>query len=169
MPCEAASATMAIDTPLGFSEQFLNLAYNAKAVGSVGASSTNAYLFRQTERHLFEQGLAPLSAIKDMIGSQATKGMHALAKYASVVSSCGIWTDGSGFTAIETYPAACRKSQPIARLTDSLESLGVEDLDDARVCALIAYLFANERSSFDAPSENIPAREGWIWVPLGKT
>lgn len=61
---------LAIDTPLGFSEQFQNL-LNGKAVSEpIGSSAENPYLFRQTEHFLFENGLTPLSAIKDMIAAR---------------------------------------------------------------------------------------------------
>ena len=50
-----------------------------------------------------------------MIGSQATKGMHVLAKFAPQIESCGVWTDG-GFRAIETYPTACRNTKVIKTL-----------------------------------------------------
>jgi hypothetical protein len=71
---KAAKFILAIDTPLGFSESLLSLAGSLTSAGTIGESHTNPYLFRQTERHLFQRGLKPLSAIKDMIGSQATKG-----------------------------------------------------------------------------------------------
>jgi len=160
--------TMAIDTPLGFSEEFLNLAANLKCVESVGSSASNRYLFRRTERHLFQQGLKPLSAVKDMIGSQATKGMHALARFAPTVESCGVWTDGKGFRAIETYPTACRKTWAVKSLLVGRKSLDNADKDDALICALIAHLFATNRQTLEAPSDDIPVREGWIWVPQDK-
>lgn len=81
---------LAIDTPLGFSEAFVRLVTGLECTEPVGSSQTNSYLFRQTEHYLFQQGLKPLSAIKDMIGSQATKGMHVLAKFAPRATSCGV-------------------------------------------------------------------------------
>ena len=164
-PDELLQVTMAIDTPLGFSAEFVNLVTNLRCVESVGSSTTNRYLFRYTERRLFEQGLAPLSAVKDMIGSQATKGMHVLAKFAPIIESCGVWTDGAGFHVIETYPTACRKTKAMTTLLQGRKPLDRDDEDDARVCALVAHLFATERSILEEPDDNVPQREGWIWVP----
>ncbi len=101
-PEQPLLVTMAIDTPLGFSEEFVGLITRQGCVEPDPTSGRNRYLFRQTERHLFDRTLKPLSAVKDMIGSQATKGMHVFAKFAPIVESCGVWTDGHGFRAIET-------------------------------------------------------------------
>ncbi|RDH87667.1 MAG: hypothetical protein DIZ78_03675 [endosymbiont of Escarpia spicata] len=59
---ESGPVTVAIDTPLGFSDAFIQLATRSKAAASIEASNTNPYLFRRTEHYLFEQGLSPLSA-----------------------------------------------------------------------------------------------------------
>lgn len=164
-PGPTASVTLAIDTPLGFSEEFVNLVSRLGCTESVSSSRTNRYLFRHTERRLFEQGFAPLSAVKDMIGSQATKGMHALAKFAPIVESCGVWTDGARLHVIETYPSACAKAEVLKMLLQSRKPLAYSDLDDARICALIANLFATERSALEGPDESAPCSEGWIWIP----
>ena len=168
-PGPTASVTMAIDTPLGFSEEFVELVANRTYVEPDETSWLNRYLYRHTERHLFEQGLAPLSAVKDMIGSQATKGMHALAKFAPQIESCGVWTDGAGFRAIETYPTACRKTKAVTTLLQGCKPLDHSDEDDARVCALVAHLFATKRSTLEEPDDSVPRREGWIWVPKSDT
>ena len=142
-----AQVTMAIDTPLGFSDAFRDLADNLRSVEAVEKSHTNPYLFRYTERYLFERGLKPLSAIKDMIGSQATKGMHALAKFTPKIESCGVWADHNGtLRALESYPSGSRGAPIIRSLLKGHRTLGHPDLNDARVCALIAYLFASRRS-----------------------
>lgn len=65
-PLDLSSATIGIDTPLGFSESFIDLAESLKPVSSIGRSDTNPYLFRTTGRFLFQHGIKPLSAIKDM-------------------------------------------------------------------------------------------------------
>jgi hypothetical protein len=163
-PAEPLHVTMAIDTPLGFSIELLNLLTCRQWTEPPRGSDTNPYLFRQTERYLFQRGLRPLSAIKDMIGSQATKGMHALAKFAPVVESCGVWADGHGYRAIETYPTACRDAKVVQRLLKGRALLDREDLEDARTCALVAHLFATDRESLEPPCPNIPQSEGWIWV-----
>lgn len=79
-----------------------------RPVEDIGQSAANPYLFRHTERRLVAEGITPLSAIKDMIGSQATKAMHVVARFAPKRLSPGVWTDGSGLTVIETYPTLCR-------------------------------------------------------------
>jgi len=160
--------TMAIDTPLGFSDEFVSLITRQGYVEAHETSGLNRYLFRHTERRLFERGLRPLSALKDMIGSQATKGMHVLAKFASKTESCGVWTDGDSLRVIETYPAACRAAQPVKELLNGRPSLGHDDKDDARICAVIAYLFGTQREVLEEPSAEVPAGEGWIWIPKGQ-
>jgi len=164
-PQEGLPVTLAIDTPLGFSEPFLRLASGLQSAGPIEVSSTNPYLFRQTELHLFRRGLSPLSAIKDMIGSQATKGMHALAKFAPHCVGTGVWTDGASLTAIEAYPSACKASPTIQALGQSLPSFDHDDKNDALTCALVAHLFATQISALEAPGPDVPEREGWIWVP----
>lgn len=163
-PVEAVSATMAIDTPLGFSDEFVALVTRRRCVAPDETSGLNRYLFRHTERRLFERGLKPLSAIKDMIGSQATKGMHVLAKFCPKTESCGVWTDGIGFRAIETYPSACRDTPEVKRLLKGSKTLGHADIDDARVCAVVAFLFATKRETLEEPDAAAPSTEGWIWV-----
>ncbi len=170
MPEDAVTVTMAIDTPLGFSKSFVDLITRQSWAEPDEKSGRNHYLFRHTERHLFERALLghgpkPLSAIKDMIGSQATKGMHVLAKFAPQVEICGVWTDGVGFRAIETYPAACRNTKAVKNLLKGRKPLGHDDKDDARVCAAVAYLFATTRDALEEPHENVPQGEGWIWIP----
>ncbi|SDX99996.1 hypothetical protein SAMN05421755_100466 [Nitrosomonas sp. Nm33] len=171
-PCAAADTIhvmshiyLAIDTPLGFSEELINLITELKGVAALGDSFSNPYLYRKTERLLFEQGLAPLSPIKDMIGSQTTKGMHVLARFARQISSCGVWTDGCSLTVLETYPSGCQRSVMIARLRSRYDALGHEDKEDALTCALVAYLYAEQRELLASPASDIPASEGWVWVP----
>jgi hypothetical protein len=164
-PADKAVVTMAIDTPLGFSNEFVGLITGQSYVEPDATSGNNRYLFRQTERHLFEQGLRPLSAIKDMIGSQATKGMHVLAKFSPNIESCGVWTDGRGFRAIESYPTACRKTEVVQALLKGPKPLEHDDKDDARVCAVVAHLFATKRGTLEEPDDTVPRREGWIWIP----
>ena len=161
----ALRVTLAIDTPLGFSEAFVRLVTQQGAAGEIGRSDTNPYLFRQTERFLFERGLKPLSAIKDMIGSQATKGMHALAKFAPKVSRCGVWSDGVRLTAIEAYPSACKDSATVKALQRPFGKLAHDDLDDALTCAMVGYLFDRQPAALFPPVAYVPASEGWIWVP----
>lgn len=168
-PCQC-QITLAIDTPLGFSDAFVRLVTQRNHAGEVGLSNTNPYLFRQTELFLFERGLTPLSAIKDMIGSQATKGMHVLAKFAPQTLRCGVWSDGKQLTAIEAYPSACKASATIKGLQQPFDKrkhddLKHDDLYDALTCALLGYLFVTHPDKLISPGASVPASEGWIWVP----
>jgi hypothetical protein len=158
-------ATLAIDTPLGFSDGFTRLVTRMNHAGAIGSPQTNPYLFRHTEQFLFQHGLKPLSPIKDMIGSQATKGMHVLAKFAPEVKRCGVWTDNAELTVIEAYPSGCKGSAVVKGLRKPFSSLGHDDLNDALTCALMAYLFAERPETLATPPESVPASEGWIWVP----
>lgn len=162
-----ASVVVAIDTPLGFSEQFTRLVCDLRHVDSVETAGTNPYLFRYTERFLCERGFKPLSAVKDMIGSQATKGRHVLAKFAKTVSEPGVWTDGTVLTAIEAYPSACKHSKSLGDLRRSgkYRQLDHPDKGDALTCALIASMFKKDRKQLIAPPRDVPEIEGWIWVP----
>jgi hypothetical protein len=165
VPPRPLLATLAVDTPLGFSDSFISLVTRQDHAGEIGSSETNPYLFRQTERFLFDHGLKPLSPVKDMIGSQATKGMHVLAKFAPKVQRCGVWTDNAELTVIEAYPSGCKGSAVVKGLRKPFSSLGHDDLNDALTCALLAYLFADRPETLATPPETVPASEGWIWVP----
>ncbi len=159
---------LAIDTPLAFSSAFVQLLVEGRAVEVIEGSASNPYLFRRTERFLFERGITPLSAVKDMIGSQATKGMHVLARFAPTLERCGVWTDGSRLRAIEAYPSACRKSASVTTLQrDYLDDplLSHADLRDALTCALLAWLFHCQPEALAHPGQDVPEREGWIFVP----
>lgn len=164
-PMEDATMTLAIDTPLGFPTEFLSLTAELQSAVSISDLPSNPYLYRITERLLFSGNRGPLSAIKDMIGSQATKGMHVLAKFAPRIERCGVWTADATLKVIETYPAACRRVEAGNNVLNSLESLNHQDLNDALVCALVACLFATTQGAFEEPPAHVPVREGWIWVP----
>lgn len=164
-PEGAARFIMAIDTPLGFPEALAELITGQAYAAEVESTVTNPYLFRTTEHYLFQQGLSPLSAVKDMIGSQATKGMHVLARFAPIVRSCGVWTDGTLLTAVEAYPAACRGSATLSALRRQFPALAHGDLDDALTCALVAHLHATQPAALAQPDAGVPASEGWIWLP----
>ena len=170
---------LAIDTPLGFSEEFTRLLVRLGCSKPIGQSDTNPYLFRKTEQFLFDHGLKPLSPIKDMIGSQATKGMHVLAKFTPMMAQCGVWTDGATLTVIEAYPSACKQSSLFQKLlrryvtgerVDPAGLIWIEPIDhqdklDALICALVAHTFKFQTDAMAQPPDFIPMTEGWIWVP----
>ena len=177
------NVVMAIDTPLAFSQTLLQLISGRGAAGEIGSSATNPYLFRYTEHFLFQHGLKPLSAIKDMIGSQATKGMHALARFAPETSSTGVWCCDDTLTAFEAYPSACKSSTKILELLQGYRTVPAEsqpvawdtagfgfgidheDKRDALLCALEAWLFHYQPDALCWPDARAPEAEGWIFVP----
>lgn len=172
-------AVVAIDTPLGFSAALLRLSDRLEYEEPIGASDANPYLFRDTERFLFAHGFKPLSPLKDMIGSQATKGRHVLAKFAPEMKRCGIWRDEERLTAIEAYPSACKRSAKVRALLepfraehrfgasrDGQAGFNEQDKIDALVCALIARLFDLRPETLASPAPDVPTNEGWIWVPI---
>ncbi|NDV12725.1 hypothetical protein [Crenobacter caeni] len=178
LPTTPLAVTLAIDTPLGFSDALVRLLNRQGGASQADLQNGDAYLYRYTERYLNGRGLRPLSAVKDMIGSQASKGMHTVACFAPQLLDCGVWSDGVMLTAIEAYPAACRNSAIMDRLLspfrntaqeDSeecwLPELGHEDLQDALRCALVGHLFTNHPESLAAPPAEVSPNEGWIWAP----
>jgi hypothetical protein len=147
-PEDPRSVTMAIDTPLGVSDELVALITRQGRCEPDETSGLNRYLFRYTERHLFQGGWK--------------------AKFAPQMESCGVWTDGAGFRAIETYPTACRGTKMIKMLLDGQNKLKPDDLEDARISALVAHLFTTERNTLEEPDDKAPHSEGWIWVPRHK-
>jgi hypothetical protein len=172
-PNKALKAVLAIDTPLGFAEAFTALVTQREQgvyTAPIEHSASNPYLFRLTERVLFERGLKPLSAVKDMLGSQATKGMHVLAKFAPKVHQPGVWSDlwnepGEQLLAFEGYPSACKKSMLLQGLVSKYPVLTPTDKQDALLCALLASVWANTPTALFNPLPETPTNEGWIWVP----
>lgn len=169
---------MAIDTPLGFPAGLRELISGSGCAGEVAGSAANPYLFRTTEQYLFSKGFSPLSTVKDMIGSQATKGMHLVAKLPLKRIHCGLWVENGWSAVIETYPAVCRRSALIDELlipyivakrgdgsTQWAEPIRDPDRADALVCALVAYFFDRRPDDLVPPIEDAPPGEGWIWVP----
>jgi len=162
---------MGIDTPLGVSVAWQELIINFKAAGVIDDSASNPYLYRATERWLIRQGHTPLSAIKDMIGSQATKGRHLLAKISPYQASCGIWQDATGrLNAFEAYPSVAKKSAQMqhafAQIRWQQACPEPGDIYDAAYCALSAATLASQPDRLAQPPTDTPWSEGWIYVPL---
>lgn len=168
---------MAIDTPLALPQALLALA-RGEPVDALGRSQENPYLYRQTERWLFARGVTPLSPIKDMIGSQATKGMHFLARFAPHSVRCGQWASAQGeLLAVEGYPSPAKRSAAFAalqekvRLPEAYVSMlhqptpKQQDGQDACFCALLAWSLEHAPEHIAWPPAEMPAAEGWIFVP----
>lgn len=172
--------TVAIDTPLGLPVGVQSLVKQEPLPDSVPKSYLgNPYLYRQTEQWVARHEFPPLSAIKDMIGSQCTKGLHLLQTLKMTVNEgcCGVWKSGQ-VTVIECYPATCKRSetkgyicqgspfvQGLFSAVEGTAGLAVVDQVDAVYCALVAYLFARRRDKLLGPQKNPPPSEGWIWYP----
>lgn len=180
------SVTIAIDAALGWPEDFCNLLLRRQLPAEIPErQADNKLLFRETDRLLSRKGHRPLSVVQDQISSQSTKGIYFLEKAGLTRTRTGVW---SGFykdlnlsvTAIETYPAPCKKCGVFEDLVPAvsmnkefLEALPktedeAKDVWDALACALVAFRFAKDTSSLLPPEEaggEIPADEGWIWVP----
>jgi len=168
---------MAIDTPLAFPQALLALC-QGEAMAKLGSSQDNPYLYREAERWLFARGVTPLSPIKDMIGSQATKGMHLLARFAPHIITCGQWQSHCGaITAVEGYPSPAKRSRQFkalrerCQLGDWEEALQhapkprQQDLQDAWLCALVAWSLNHAPDNLAWPPAGMPNAEGWIFVP----
>ncbi len=107
-----AAVTVAIDAPLAFPEALIELLTKGQIATPINENAANPYLYRFTERRLAAPGIVPLSVVKDMIGSQSTKAIHATLKFAPKVESLGVWSDGGAIRFIVTYPAASRRRSP---------------------------------------------------------
>ncbi|WP_339891838.1 hypothetical protein [uncultured Alteromonas sp.] len=170
---------LAIDTPLTVSNGFRKL-LNGVVSNTRVASHQNPYLFRYCERLLADRGFKPLSAVKDMIGAQATKGMHLLAKFIPEKVSTGVW-QRQNITAIEAYPSPCKQSRhitdlqnraqwPLAKKNASKPTMVNgkalhQDHFDAHICALIGWTFQQLPELLWRPEQDAQEAEGWIFVP----
>jgi hypothetical protein len=161
--------TIAIDAPLAFPASLIALLTAGRIEADFGDSATNPYLFRFTERRLATPRSVPLSVVKDMIGSQSTKAIHAVNKFAPNVEALGLWSDGGTTRFIETYPAECRRQSVGVEEFGLAGLVGHDDIIDAGVCALIALRFATAPETLEPPTPDAPASEGWIWLPKAKS
>jgi len=118
--------------------------------------------------------------VRDMIGSQSTKGIHFLHRARLAPAAVGVWSREATI-ALETYPAAARRDLEIAQLTTNLidgllareakrpNEAWEADVRDALSCALVAWLHRERREGLNAPGTNADAAEGWIWLPAVTT
>jgi predicted nuclease with RNAse H fold len=172
------NVVMAIDTPLGFSNGLLQLLQGEAVATPFTASSDNPYLYRHTERELFAHGFSPLSAVKDMIGSQATKGLHLLRKFGFTPSPNGIWQLNQSSQssqnqcqhhALESYPTVLKTSNTVQQYIQQLSSQTNfnnwhQDIQDAAYCAIAALLYQQQPNTMATPTDDVTT-EGWIYVP----
>ena len=159
------AVAMAIDIPLAFSTELSALLQGKAVDHPINSSSENPYLYRFTERYLFQHGVRPLSPIKDMIGAQATKGIHVLAKFSPELIDTGRWSDGEYLIAFEGYPSPCKRSQDMLEAKQTYEEQGDEDREDAVTCAVLALWSEKAPQKLLQPTSEVPKSEGWIWIP----
>jgi len=172
---ESRHLTIAIDTPLGWPTRMLDLVTSGGVVDVPVQADENPYLFRAQDLALFKQGHRPLSMVRDMIGSQSTKGIHFLQRAGFIPAGAGVWRREST-VAIETYPAAAARDPELASLTSGLLEGVVAaersrrgdawqgDVRDAITCGLVAWLHRRRPERLVAPGEAAVVAEGWIWL-----
>jgi hypothetical protein len=156
---------VAIDAPLAFPAGLLALLAGDVHQQQLGSNATNPYLYRFTERRLAEPLYTPLSVVKDMIGSQSSKAIHATRRFAPIQQALGIWSDGRTLRMIETYPAACRRRFSKGAIPMLASIIGHDDIVDASLCAWVASRFMHAREELEGPTQDAPRDEGWIWLP----
>ena len=159
--------TIAIDAPLAFPASLVALLTRGQIETQIEENPNNPYLYRFTERRLVTRNGAPLSVVKDMIGSQSTKAIHATIKFAPKFEALGVWSDGGATRFIETYPAECRRRSKEFIEVRLAGVFGHDDIIDAGICAVVAHRFATAPEGLEAPVPGAPTSEGWIWLPTG--
>jgi predicted nuclease with RNAse H fold len=160
-----SEVTMAIDAPLAFPRALTDLCIGTAIEDSGWPSADNPYLFRATERYLAKKGWRPLSPVKDMLGSQTAKVMHLLRSFGFEPLASGIWQHADGSCAFETYPTASRHSQALEPILRDSSKLSNQDMEDARVCAAVAWLMSFAPDQLEHPPTAAESGEGWIWIP----
>lgn len=179
----AAEIFVAIDTPLGWPSAMMRLIQGGPATFVSPADGENPYTRRATELDLIRRGFSPLSAVRDMLGSQSTKGIHFLRAADLEEASPGIWRQtydgGRTVTAIETYPGVALKTRRLGAMQAKLlgqaggtlarqDSPSYDDIRDAFACSLVARLFAESPDEIEPIPTSVPEGEGWIVLPRPK-
>lgn len=156
---------LGIDAPLTLPPALTALV-NGVALPSVSADGSQcAYLYRYPERWLAQRSIRPLSAIKDMIGSQTTKAMHALAAIKADVVTAGVW-QSDGLTILECYPAAAKRDPAIELANRQLsQKHWHQDELDALYCAQVAWRWLRHPETLVKPPTDCSEADGWIWIP----
>lgn len=177
----ATEVVIAIDTPLGWPSAMMRLAQGGATSFVSAKDGENPYTRRATELALIQRGYAPLSAVRDMLGSQSTKGLHFLRVAGLQEVSPGVWRrdekEDRTVTAIETYPAVALQmarlrelqADVLSRTQGGLRSGGKplhDDTRDALACALVAFLFAERPAMIEPIPSEILTGEGWIVLPV---
>lgn len=159
-------AVIAIDAPLAFPSALIALLSGRSHVAQIGANSENPYLYRFTERRLALPTSTPLSVVKDMIGSQSSKAIHAVRRFAPTQNNLGVWSYECALRMIETYPAACRRRFSAGESPAIVGASEHDDIRDADLCAWVAKTFMCQPAALEFPPADAPPDEGWIWLPI---
>lgn len=171
---------LAIDAPLQWSTSFMELVQGRLPEEVPGeVASENPIAFRLTERILAD--FSVVSAVRDRIGSQATKAQYFLRKFGAKPIRPGVFSVKDRWTVIETFPRVARMDRSTRRRVEKLfpkvfpNGLGDKptpadcDLRDALLCAYVAALFElGEEDDLVRPLPSqraIASSEGWIWRP----
>lgn len=170
----AEGVVIAIDAPLGWPQAMLELANGGGLTEVSDRDFENPYTRRQTELDLIRQGFAPLSNVRDMIGSQSTKAMHFLRAAGLAPQPLARWSAGS-VTAMETYPAVALTNARCAHLHgllmhdllvwQSITQPALPDVRDALACAVVAHMASEQPHAVIQPPADYPSLEGWIILP----
>lgn len=179
-PEAVSEVVVAIDTPLGWPSAMMKLASGGAPSFVSPLDGENPYTRRATELELIRRGFTPLSAVRDMLGSQSTKGLHFLRAADLVEASPGIWRQTYNHclsvTALETYPSvalsiprlASIQAEVLGRCRGGLMNADKpmhDDIRDALACSLVGYLYSGSPSEIEPVPEGAPAGEGWIILP----
>lgn len=174
--------TLAVDTPLGWPVAFVDLFTTRRAIDVPEAADDNPILFRRTDRALLALGFRPLSPVRDMIGSPASKALHFIKRVGFAPTEPGVFRvvsprTSSVYEAIETNPLIAKRSASLAQAFDALvadprveaviedDKHAEQDFVSAVWCALVARRFVTMRDTLFAPEGDVPTDEGWVWIP----
>lgn len=170
--------TLAIDSPLGFSQDYINLLQGKNTNINVPSSEIeNTLAYRDCERWVAKNyDKKPLSGAFDKLGNNATLAMSLTENlkrddFVLVPQN----TNHAHRSIIEVYPGICKSGKQrvspaissIARILPS-EVIPGTDQYDAAICAVIGALYSGGSEVLDLPMlEPIPKtinlKEGWIY------
>ena len=184
---------IAIDAILGLpnlATSLFNLDENEKNTDKVEDIIKNhkKYLFRLTERNL-PKHKSPLSVLKDMLGSQATKALFTLRYWNFKWNAQELVWEMDNHISLETYPSAAYAN--VINMNDKMEiewnnvfnandeppkiqlnpAKDIKsrwlDLNDSIICAKVAkeYKENNCLSPSLGEEDEAAKQEGWIWLP----
>jgi hypothetical protein len=167
--------TIAIDAPLAFPASLVALLTSGRVEPNLRENATYPYLYRFCERRL---ATVPLSVVKDMIGSQSTKAIHATTKFAPIVEALGVWSDGGATRFIEIRQRAdvsqrkVRNLGPPAPLATTKTSSTLAFARLSRIASrrprkllnLLSQTLLCPKAGYGCPSTNCDQRHELYWL-----